>query len=262
MNQQEQWLQTSETAAREAGKLLLSYLGKVKAREKQPRDLVTEADIKSQELIKSVLLGSFPTHGFVGEEGDYDSEQADPCWIVDPLDGTMNFVHQLPGFAVSIALRQAGEIEVGTVYDPISDECFSAIKGRGATLNGKTIAVSACTTLTKSLLVCSFPSNLERNGPDVNRFLNVATEATVRRMGSAAINLSYVAAGRLDGYWASSLKIWDMAAGYLIATEAGATFSDLNGDPVNLERPSFLMAATPELHTTLLAKMETDHPKQ
>lgn len=255
MTNSENWQIVSQEAARQAGKLLLSYLGKVEAKEKRPRDLVTEADIQAQAAIKSILLGHFPDHGFVGEEGDHSKVSAELCWIVDPLDGTTNFVHQLPGFSVSIALKRNDEILVGTVYDPIADECFSAVKGRGATLNGKPISVSDCKVLTQSLLVCSFSSKVARDGEEVNRFLNVLPEATIRRMGSAAINLAYVACGRLDGYWATSLKLWDMAAGYLIAAEAGAVFTDIDGTDLDLEKPTFVMAATSELHQQLLKKM-------
>ncbi|MDB4777919.1 inositol monophosphatase [bacterium] len=255
MNTEAHWQQISELAAREAGRQLLSFLGKVKAREKQPRDLVTEADIEAQKTIKTILLREFPDHGFVGEEGNCSNTTSELCWIVDPLDGTTNFVHQLPGFAVSIALKQNDEILVGTVYDPVADECFSAIKGRGATLNGTPISVSTCRELSQSLLVCSFPSKVSRDGAEVNRFLNVLPEATIRRMGSAAINLSYVACGRLDGYWATSLKLWDMAAGYLIAVEAGATFSNIDGSKIDFDNPVFVMASTQELHAQLLNKM-------
>lgn len=255
MNNEAHWQQISILAAKRAGELLLSYLGKVKAKEKQPRDLVTEADIEAQKVIQSMLLAEFPDHGFLGEEGNWTNTSSELCWIVDPLDGTTNFVHQLPGFAVSIALRRKGEIVVGTVYDPVSQECFSAIKGRGATLNGEPISVSQCAEIGKSLLVCSFPSKVDRDGPEIRRFLNVMPEATIRRMGSAAINLCYVACGRLDGYWASSLKVWDMAAGYLISMESGAVFTDLNGDEIDLEHPVFLMAATTDLHQQLLDKM-------
>ena len=255
MTIEEHWQQISIKAAKEAGQLLISYLGQVKAQEKQPRDLVTEADIASQNKIKSILLDEFPTHGFIGEEGDHSDTSAEFCWIVDPLDGTTNFVHQLPGFAISIALRKNDEIVVGTIYDPVADECFSAVKGRTPTRNGQPISTSSCTELSKSLLVCSFPSKVARDGIEVTRFLNVLPEATVRRMGSAALNLSYVACGRLDGYWATSLKLWDMAAGYLIASEAGATFSSPDGSSLDLANPVFVMAATEELHQQLLAKM-------
>lgn len=255
MTNSENWQSVAEEAARKAGQLLLESLGKVKAREKNPRDLVTEADIQSQLTIKNHLLSHFPDHGFIGEEGDHSQTSADFCWIVDPLDGTTNFVHQLPGFAVSIALRHANEILVGVVYDPIADEYFSAAKGRGAKLNDQPISASDCTELGQSLLVCSFSSKVTRDGDEVRRFLNILPHATVRRMGSAAINLSYVACGRLDGYWATSLKLWDMAAGYLIAQEAGAIFSNIDGSELNFDDPTFVMAATPELHAQIIAHM-------
>lgn len=255
MTNSEAWEIVSQKAAKIAGKLLLSYLGKVEAKEKRPRDLVTEADIQAQSEIKSFLLGHFPDHSFIGEEGDHTTSTSEFCWVVDPLDGTTNFVHQLPGFSVSIALMKNQEVLVGTVYDPIADECFSARKGGGATRNGQPISVSDCKALNQSLLVCSFPSKVARDGEEVNRFLNILPEATIRRMGSAAINLAYVACGRLDGYWATSLQLWDMAAGYLIAKEAGAVFTDIDGSELNLSHPTFVTAATPELHAQILEKM-------
>ena len=255
MTNSENWQSVAEEAARKAGQLLVQNLGKVKAKEKNPRDLVTEADIQSQMTIKDHLLGNFPDHGFIGEEGDHSQTSAEFCWIVDPLDGTTNFVHQLPGFAVSIALRQGNEILVGVVYDPIADECFSAAKGKGATLNNQPILGSECTELGQSLLVCSFSSKVTPESDEVRRFLNILPHATVRRMGSAAINLSYVACGRLDGYWATSLKLWDMAAGFLIAQEAGAKFSNIDGGELNFDDPTFVMAATPELHSQMIGKM-------
>lgn len=253
-------LQVSQTAARNAGALLLKYLGKVEVRKKGPRDLVTEADIQSQKLIQTTLLDQFPSHGFLGEEGDSSDTHSDSetCWIVDPLDGTTNFVHTLPGFAVSIGLRHRGEMVLGTIYDPVADECFYATRGGGAFLNGQPISVSSCKQLENSLLVCSFPSKVDRDGEDVQRFLNIMTKSTVRRMGSAAVNLAYVACGRLDGYWASSLKIWDMAAGFVIATEAGAKFTQFDGSELDWSHPQFLMTSTPELHALLLQEMQTN----
>lgn len=242
----------SQSAAHEAGKVLLKHLGRVAAKEKGPRDLVTQADLEAQSTIKQTLLDRFPDHGFLGEEGNSENVDAEFCWIVDPLDGTTNFVHQLPGFAVSIALMQNGEIVSGTIFDPIANECFSAIRHEGALRNGEPIQASSCTELGNSLLVCSFPSQTDRDGIEIKRFLNVMPKATVRRMGSAAMNLAYIACGRLDGYWASSLSIWDMAAGLLIATEAGASFSHIDGGPINLKDPQFVAAATPELHQQLL----------
>lgn len=255
MTDMEQILTTAIDASKQAGELLLGYLGKVKAKEKQPRDLVTQADIESQALIKSILLGAFPDHGFLGEEGDELDVDAEFCWIVDPLDGTTNFVHQLPSFAVSIGLRHGQDLVLGVIYDPLSRECFSAVKGKGAFLNGAPIQSSDCTDIEKSLLVCSFPSRVVRDSVEVNRFLNVLTKSTVRRMGSAAINCSYVACGRLDGYWATSLSVWDMAAGIVIAREAGATVTNIHGDPIELSDPRFIMAGTSELHQQLLEQM-------
>ena len=255
----EQFLAVAENAAKQAGQILLHHLGKVTAKEKRLRDLVTQADFDSQDKIKSLLLNAFPEHGFLGEEGNHTNVSAEYVWIVDPLDGTTNFVHQLPGFAVSIALRKTdkspSDMVVGVIFDPITNECFSAIKGQGASLNGQSIRTSSCIDIERSLLVCSFPSRVERDSIEVNRFLNLLTKSTVRRMGSAALNLSNVACGRIDGYWASSLSLWDMAAGYVIAREAGATFTHMDGGPVQFDDPQFVMAATKQLHQAILAEM-------
>ena len=249
------YLSTAIDAAKQAGELLMCYLGKVQAKEKQPRDLVTQADIESQALIKSILLEAFPEHGFLGEEGDESDVDAEFCWIVDPLDGTTNFVYQLPTFAVSIGLRYGADVVLGVIYDPLGKECFSAVKGQGAFMNGKSIRTGECNDIEKSLLVCSFPSRVERDSIEVQRFLNVLTKSTVRRMGSAAINCCYVACGRLDGYWATNLSVWDVAAGVVIAREAGASVTDLTGEPFDLNAPRFVMAGTEALHQQLLEQM-------
>jgi myo-inositol-1(or 4)-monophosphatase len=244
--------QASREAARLGGNVLLKWLGKTSTREKGPQDLVTQADFESQTVIRDFLGKEFPKHQFVGEEslpdeaaGETESEY---CWIVDPLDGTTNYVHQLRSFAVSIALRQNKETIVGTVLDPVLDECYAAVKGQGATLNGTAIHNSGCTEMAKSLFVFSFGRGTRRNDPDALRFLNLLENVgSVRRLGSAALNLCYVACGRTDGYWATSLQKWDVAAGWLIATEAGATLADFTGREINLEKPHFCITATPEL---------------
>lgn len=246
-----------EQAARAGGQVLRDWLGRIRAREKGPKDLVTEADLASQQAIRELLLGRFPDHQFLGEEIDSSDARTlgeGYCWVVDPLDGTTNYVHQLPNFAVSIALCRGGQALVGTVYDPLLDECFSAVAGRGARLNGKPIRVSDCCELRQALIAASFSSNVRRDSPEVRRFLEVlyASQA-VRRMGSAALNLCYVGAGRLDGYWATSVQPWDVAAGTLIVREAQGVLSAPDGTPFELPRATLAAAATPELHRALLA---------
>lgn len=239
-------------AARLGGEVLIKWLGKTSTTEKGPRDLVTQADVESQTVIRDFLAAEFPEHDFVGEESliDETSTQSDAVhqWIVDPLDGTTNYVHQLRSFAVSIALQHNRQTIVGTVLDPVLDECYSAAQGQGATLNGSPIRASGCTELEKSLFVFSFARGTRRNDPDAIRFLNMLENVgSIRRLGSAALNLCYVACGRTDGYWATALQKWDVAAGWLIATESGATLADFAGDKIDIERPHFCVAASPDL---------------
>ncbi len=241
----------SREAARLGGEVLLKWLGKITVREKGFRDLVTQADFESQSVIRDFLTQEFPRHRFVGEESQPAEgirPASDFCWIVDPLDGTTNFVHELRSFSVSVALCKHDSAIVGTVLDPVLAECYAAIRGQGATLNNQPIRTSNCNQIAKSLFVVSFARGTKRDDPDVTRFLNVLEQAgSTRRLGSAALNLCFVACGRVDGYWATSLSKWDVAAGWLIATEAGATLADFTGAPLTLERPHFCITATPEL---------------
>lgn len=241
----------SREATRLGGQVLLKWLGKITVREKGFRDLVTQADLESQTVIRDFLAKEFPQHSFLGEETLSEAvpqPSSEFRWIVDPLDGTTNYVHQLRSFAVSVALYFQNRAVVGTVFDPVLDECFSATKGLGASLNGQTIHTSICTELGKSLFVFSLRSGIKRQDPDVIRFLNLLENAgSTRRLGSAALNLCYVACGRVDGYWATSLAQWDVAAGWLIATEAGATLADFTGAKIDVQKPHFCITATPEL---------------
>jgi len=250
------YIEASQVAAKLGGVKLMEMMGTAKVSEKAPKDLVTEADLASQVAIENHLLSQFPDHILVGEEdteksGDLNDDKF--CWIVDPLDGTMNYVHQLRSFSVSIALRYQGELLVGTVYDPWTDECFSAGKGMGATLNGNPISTSACSDPNEALIVCSFSSSVDRHHPEVERFLRVlGNTASIRRLGSAALNLSYVACGRTDAYWATGLKCWDIAAGFLILEEAGGTLNCIEGgDTIDFTKPKFSAAATNELSQRL-----------
>lgn len=248
---QNEFLNAAIEAAKRGGDKLIEWMGKVDVREKGPRDLVTQADFDSQQAISDYLLEKFPDHAFLGEESDEKSLAAVPgqyCWVVDPLDGTVNYVHQLNSFSVSIALRYGDETIVGVVYDPVIGEMFSAAKGEGASLNGKPISHSGCTEIGKALVVCSFSSSVDRNHPEVERFLRVLGQAgSIRRLGSAALNLCFVACGRSDSYWATGLNCWDIAAGWLVLQEAGAVMKTIEGGDVNLFEPKFCAASTPEL---------------
>lgn len=244
-----QFIEASQVAARLGGDRLVQMMGTAKVSEKAPKDLVTEADLASQFAIEEYLLAQFPDHILVGEEDTQNSTALNDekfCWIVDPLDGTMNYVHQLRSFSVSIALRYRGELIAGTVYDPLLDECFSAGKGIGAMLNGVPITTSRCVTPDDALIVCSFSSSVDRHHPEVERFLRVlGNTASIRRLGSAALNLCYVACGRTDAYWATGLKCWDVAAGFLILEESGGKLNCIEGgDTIDFEKPKFSAAAT------------------
>lgn len=251
-----QFLFLCEQAARAGGKVLLEWMDRFEVREKGPSDLVTEADLASQKVIRELLQNAFPSHGFLGEEGVDDGGDGVYRWIVDPLDGTTNYAHRLPQFCVSVALEKTGELLVGTVFDPLSGECFTASAGGGAFLNGRPIRVSGVTQLAKALAAISFPARVPRGSPLIQDFIEVLHQAqAMRRMGSSALNLAYLAAGRLDAYWATDTKIWDVAAGWLLVQEAGGVVTGLGGAPRDLSHPHFVAAATPQLHDQMLATL-------
>ncbi|MCA9177726.1 MAG: inositol monophosphatase [Planctomycetales bacterium] len=245
-------------AARRGGAELMSWRGKFTPKEKGPRDLVSEADLASQDAIESFIRKECPTHEFLGEEDPQLSllQTADTLWVVDPLDGTTNYVHSLNAFAVSIALVAGGQIQVGVIYDPVSEECFCASRGAGAELRDRhgrqRLQVSQCREMEQSLIAASFPTRVQPGSEVETRFLTVLRSCqAVRRIGAAALNLAYLAAGRLDGYWATSVKAWDVAAGFLLVEEAGGRVTHLTGDKFDLLDPKFVAASTPQLHATL-----------
>lgn len=249
----ESYLSTAIHAAKKAGQILVDFMGNAAVREKGPRDLVTEADVAAQNEIERILLGKFPDHQFVGEEGEsIDSDTIKGLtWVVDPLDGTTNFVHQLRSFSVSIALLQDSEPIVGVVYDPLCDECFTAVKGGGAHLNESEISVSRCRAMRDAMLVTGFSPSVTKDSIEAKRFLEVLGKAqSIRRLGSAALNLCFIACGRIDAYWASSLNSWDIAAGMLIMSEAGGTVKGMDG-PFDMFKPKFIAAASEELRDEL-----------
>lgn len=252
------WQVTAELAARLGGAVLQSWAGRFNAREKKPADLVTEADLASQAVIAETVRARYPEHGFLGEEGQPTlNPDSDVRWIVDPLDGTTNYVHGFPYYAVSIGVEVAGELVVGVVYDPTRNDLFSAAKGQGAKLNGHLIRVSDVAELRKAMLVASIPVAVHASEPAVARFLAVLQQAqTVQRTGSAAMNLAYVACGRLDGFWSTSLKPWDMAGGAVLVREAGGFVSDLNLANLDIETGRILATGTNPLSrevSTLIA---------
>lgn len=251
-------LESACEAARAGGKILREQLGKAAVREKGPADLVTDADLASQQAIEQLLIGRFPHHAFLGEESTEPQRQAardsgKPVWVVDPLDGTANFVHRLLSFSVSIALIEGDAPRVGVVYDPMLDVLYAADDQGYVSKNGKPLRNSGCTQINKAMVCCSFRPGVSRHDPEINQFLNILEQSqSLRRLGSAALNLCYVAEGCLDAYWATSVKTWDIAAGYLIARTAGATFSHVDGSPFDLWNPKLLASATPQLHSALL----------
>jgi myo-inositol-1(or 4)-monophosphatase len=241
---------------REAGALLLDRMGRVAVHAKGQADLVTEADYASQELIRRTILEAFPDHAVLGEEDQPGTSpgpsDSDYRWIVDPLDGTTNFVHQVPHFSVSLALEHRGNLLVGAVYHPAADECYTAEAGQGAYLNGRRIRTSQVSSMSEALAAVGFPSVVTSESPDLKFFLT-ALEAcqAIRRTGSAALNLCYLAAGRFDATWSYCTKIWDVAAGVLMIREAGGLVTSPEGGEFDLSRAHYLAAANPELHAEL-----------
>lgn len=219
-------------AAKKAGLLLKEHLGGAREIEfKGAVDLVTEMDKKAEALIIGDLKGAFPDHGILTEESAEVKTSTGHRWIIDPLDGTTNYAHGFPFFCVSIAFETAGKVVLGVVYNPMLDELFVAEPGKGATLNGRTISVSKTASLDRSLLATGFPYDLRTSRENnLDNFANFAVRAqAIRRAGSAALDLSYVAAGRFDGFWEMKLRAWDVAAAALIVTEAGGRITDFKG---------------------------------
>lgn len=245
-------------AAQSAGAILRDMLETAEVREKAPKDLVTDADIAAQRCIENRIHATFPSHPFLGEESSRTSidrtamADAEWSWVVDPLDGTVNYVHRMPNFAVSIALMQRGKSVLGVVYDPMAQELYAAIAGRGSTVNGRPLRSSPCTRLDQALVAASFPPQVQKDSLEVAQFLEVLVRSqSMRRLGSAALNLCYVAQGRLDAYWAGFLKVWDIAAGALIASEAGATLRKFDGNPFDPWDGQLLAAGTETLCSEL-----------
>jgi myo-inositol-1(or 4)-monophosphatase len=236
------FLETGMEIAREAGAVLSRYFAqRVTYQLKGEFDLVTEADRASERLVVERLRAQYPTHSIMAEEGGGSEAASDYRWYVDPLDGTTNFYHGFPMFNVTLALERAGELIAGCIYDPLRDEMFAAERGAGARLNGSAIRVSTATRLEEALVATGFPSRRRHQNVNVHFFYQMSMWSQgVRRAGSAALDLAYVACGRLDAYWEFNLKPWDMAAGVLIVREAGGTASDMLGGPVVLGGPHLL----------------------
>lgn len=239
-------IQLAIEAALETGKFLKESVGKileVESKFGQETNLVTQIDKKAEEIIINKIKAKYPDHDFLAEESGSHNKQSEVRWIIDPLDGTLNFTHGVPLFSVSIAVEVKGVVVAGVVYEPNLDELFTAEKGKGAFLNGKPIHVSRVDTLIESMMVTGFPYTIQDN-PDnaVQHFVNMLMKAQgIRRLGSAAVDLCYVACGRFDGFWEVCLSPWDMAAGVLLIQEAGGRFTDLSGKPSSIYNKQVLM---------------------
>ncbi|MFN0119491.1 MAG: inositol monophosphatase family protein [Blastocatellia bacterium] len=246
--------------AREAGDILREYAARgFEITHKGRINLVTEADLASEKHLKQRIGAAFPAHRIIAEESGVSHHQDfDYCWIIDPLDGTTNFAHGFPCFAVSIGIEHRGELVAGIIYDPTRDEMFVAERGAGATLNGQKIRVSDVEPLEKALLVTGFPYDVRERMheylPALEAFL--ATSQGVRRFGAAAIDMAYVACGRVDGFWENGLHAWDGAAGAVIVSEAGGRLSNLDGGPFDPFVPS-LLCSNGRIHDEALAVLRT-----
>ena len=247
-------LEVACNAAETAGKILSPMFGRVKhVIKKGSIDLVTEADLEAEKSILKIIRHNFPKDNILSEEAGKHTNSSERTWLVDPLDGTTNFAHGFPFFAVSIALEVKNEIVLGVVYNPYLDEHFVAAKGTGSYLNKKQVQVSKTQGLGESLLATGFPYNIhEKSEKVLELFKKMITRAQgLRRPGSAAIDMCYVAAGRLDGFWESDLKPWDTAAGTIILKEAGGKISTFDGKPYSPYLKS-IVAANPCIHDEML----------
>jgi len=241
--------------ASEAGDILQSFVGEdLDVKHKSRTDLITRADHASEKFLISSIRKAFPTHAISAEESGEWEGSKEHKWYLDPLDGTNNYAHGIPIYSVSISYAYEGEIILGVVYDPTRKEFFCAERGKGATLNGESIHVSQKTKLIDCMVGTGFPNNRWGGADDntINFFEFSKITQAVRRLGSAALDVVYVAAGRLDGFWEMSVHEWDVAAGGLIVREAGGIVTNIFGDSDFLAKPVSLLAANPTIHAKML----------
>lgn len=241
--------------ARDVGQILRSGYGKAERIQTKGShvDLVTEYDLRAEELILERIQREYPNHAILSEESGQTGEQ-DEMWVVDPLDGTTNFAHGLPIFSVSIAFLRKGTPELGVVYAPVLEEFFTAIAGRGAWLNDEPLTVSDTNSLDRSLMATGFPYDIHsREDTNIGHFADFALRTrAVRRLGSAAIDLCYVAAGRFEGYWELETYPWDVAAGGLLVKEAGGKVTRLDGAAIDYTQPTPMAASNGQIHQQML----------
>jgi myo-inositol-1(or 4)-monophosphatase len=245
--------------ARGAGAILRGGYGKQHAINHKGRiDLVTEMDHQAEEFLVGKIKHKFPDHTIYAEESGHLPGKDGMSWYIDPLDGTTNYAHAIPHFAVSIAYTEAETFLLGVVYDPMRDECFSAVRGEGARMNGEPIRVSDNEELVNSLLVTGFAYDHQTATANVARFgqFTLLTQG-VRRMGAAALDLCYVAAGRFDGYWEQTLSPWDLAAGALIVQEAGGLVTNMHGESNLLVPPYSIAAGNPVMHEQIVQGLKS-----
>ncbi|MDP1604800.1 MAG: inositol monophosphatase family protein [Legionella sp.] len=243
-------------AARLAGDVIVRHIeqvDRIKVTAKSSNEYFSEVDVKAEQMIIKTILKAYPEHGIMAEESGNQNIDAESVWIIDPLDGTTNFLHGFPFYSISIAHRVKNRIEHAVVYDPIRHECFSASRGRGAQLNDRRIRVSKQTQLSAALLGTGFPTRsatlAQRYMPTFEAMFGKC--AGMRRTGSAALDLAYVACGRLDGFWEFGLRPWDIAAASLLIKEAGGLISDLQGGEDYLNQGD-VVAGTPKVFKSLL----------
>ncbi len=263
-NRLPEFLDAAIEAARRGAAVLESWRSRFSVREKSRADLVTDADNASQLIIKEYLLDLFPEHGFLGEEESVGKSLEEtrvavgspPVWIVDPLDGTANYVHDVPAYCVSIGLWAEGKPVVGVILDPRMKETFSAAQGHGAFLNGEPIRVSTVPTVRDSMISTGFPANYDKQMRNLAAWTKVTAHAqSLRRTGSTALNMAYIAAGRFEGYWAFDNYSWDVTAGMVLILEAGGRVTTLDGAPLDPFRPDIL-ATNGLVHDELLGIMK------
>jgi myo-inositol-1(or 4)-monophosphatase len=247
-------LEAAIAAAKAAGEVLRNGFGQhQEVKYKGEVDLVTKADENAEQTIKEILQETFPHYGMLAEESGSLEGEGDTRWIVDPLDGTTNYAHGVPVFCTSIALEKDSEVVLGVVHDPVANEIYAAERGSGATLNGGPILVSHTDEPIRALLATGFPYDRNEVPVALEIFGQFALRTqSMRRLGSAALDLCYVAAGRLDGYYERGIKVWDIAAGVLILREAGGKVTDYSGHELDLERGE-VVASNGPLHPDLVS---------
>ena len=218
------------------------------------QNLVTECDLASEKLILSALKKKYPSHSFLAEESGGSQESEEVLWIIDPLDGTVNFARHIPAFCVSIAAYKKGAPLLGVVYQPMTDELFIAEKGKGATLNGKKISVSKASSLEETLIATGFPYNVQEDPLKCISLLSsfLKKGCPIRRIGSAALDMAYTAAGRFDAYYETGIKPWDVAAGALLIEESGGKVTDWQGAPYSLFASEGILATNDPVHSIML----------